>query len=109
MALHRAANIDSAGFKEIVTCGRETALVCFLADWSQPCKDMRETIDWLTDALYGTVKVLVLDTDEAPLEAAKYLVTSVPTLVLFVEGEPVCRVVGVRSFEDIEQIVMKNL
>ncbi len=109
MALHKPQQMDTAHFRAQVVEGQKTALVCFCEEWSQPCRDMAPVLEALCERYYGTVGVFMMDLEEASLPAAEYAVASIPTVLLFVGGVLVERVVGVRSYEEIEKRIMQYL
>lgn len=76
-------------------------LVDFWATWCGPCQMMAPVIEELTKELEGKIKVGKLSVDEAPKTAEKYNVMSVPTLILFKNGEVAKTLVGFRTKEDI--------
>lgn len=76
-------------------------LVDFWATWCGPCQMMALLIEELAGELEEKVKVGKLNVDEAPKTAEKYNVMSVPTLILFKNGEAAKTLVGFRTKEDI--------
>lgn len=69
-------------------------LVDFYAPWCGPCKVLGPMLEHLAAAFAGRVRFAKLNVDEAPDTAGRYGITGVPTLLLFRQGEPVDRVVG---------------
>ena len=80
-------------------------LVDFWAEWCGPCQLLAPIIDELADEYQGKVKVGKLDTDNAVRTASKYGVQSIPTVIVFVSGQPVERVVGLRAKQDFKTIL----
>jgi thioredoxin 1 len=78
-------------------------LVDFYADWCAPCKMMEPAVREV--AREGTVEVIKVDIDENQKAASAYGVRSVPTLVLFRDGEAVRRAVGAKSADEIREFV----
>jgi len=109
MALHKTEEINAQQFQEEIIEGKKTALICFYADWSAPCREMRQVVEQITDVYYGTVRVAFMDPEESPLVAAEYMVTSIPTLLVFTGAEAVDRMVGVRTYEDVEKMLIRYL
>ncbi|HLY64194.1 MAG TPA: thioredoxin, partial [Chloroflexota bacterium] len=72
----------------------EPVLVDFWASWCQPCRMVAPIVEELATENSGKLKVLKLDVDENQNTAMQYNVSSIPTLILFKEGEPVERMVG---------------
>ena len=69
-------------------------LVDFWAEWCGPCRMLGPVIDQLADEYAGKVKVGKVNVDDAPQTAARFAVQSIPTVMLFVNGEPAERVTG---------------
>jgi len=76
-------------------------LVDFWATWCGPCQMMGAVVEELAKDLEGKVKVGKLNVDENPQAAEKYGVMSIPTLILFKNGEEVKTLVGFRNKEEI--------
>lgn len=77
---------------------QDCVIVDFFATWCGPCRQMAPMLE---DA---NARVVKLDVDENPEIAQKYSVMSLPTLVLFNDGEEVKRLTGLRSKGDIESL-----
>ncbi len=77
--------------------GSGLALVDFGAEWCGPCKALAPTMEKISTAYAGKVGVFSVDIDASPGLAARNGVMSVPTLILFKDGKPVERVVGLIS------------
>lgn len=88
-------------FETEVLQSKIPVLVDFWATWCGPCQMMTPLIEELAKELEGKVKVGELNVDEAPQTAGKYNVMSVPTLILFKNGEVAKILVGFRTKEDI--------
>ncbi|NRG16468.1 thioredoxin TrxA [Rhizobiales bacterium] len=69
-------------------------VVDFWAEWCGPCKMIAPALEEISDELAGQVKVAKLNVDENQNIAIKYGVRSIPTLILFKDGEPVATQVG---------------
>ena len=83
------------------------SLIDFYADWCGPCKLLAPTVaDIATNRPNLTVgKVNV---DDSPELAAKYGIMSIPTLIIFKNGEPVDRIIGVRPLDTILSTLDKH-
>ena len=86
--------LSDDSFEQEVLKSEGPVLVDFHADWCPPCKALDPTIDALAEANVGVVKVAKLNIDDAPGTAKAYEITSIPTLLLFKDGRPVERFVG---------------
>ena len=80
-------------------------LVDFWAQWCGPCLMLAPTIDELANEYHGRLKVGKLDVDQAPQVAAKYGVQNIPTVVLFVNGQAVERIVGAKNKREYKAVL----
>ncbi len=71
-------------------------LVDFWAEWCGPCKMVGPIVDEIADEKAGSLKVVKLNVDENPATARAYGVMSIPTLLVFKDGEPAKRIVGAK-------------
>jgi len=88
-------HLDEAGFEETVVNGDGVAVVDFWAEWCQPCKILGPTIDKLGERYKGKATVAKVDIDNAQSIAVKYGISSSPTVIIFKNGEPVDKTIGV--------------
>lgn len=88
--------------------GNEVTLVDFWADWCGPCKMQAPVIDELGDKYEGKVTVAKLNVDDEPAIAARFGVMSIPTLIVYRQGEEVTRRVGVQSLDQLEAMLGVN-
>lgn len=72
-------------------------LVDFFADWCMPCRMLAPTIVAVADEYEGKAKVAKINIDEAQELAAQFGVMSIPTVILFKDGEAVSQKVGVND------------
>ncbi len=90
-------------FDNVISSG--VTLVDFWATWCGPCKMQGPIIDQLGDKYQGKFTVAKLDVDQNPSIAARYGVMSIPTLIVYREGEEVTRRVGVQSLQELETML----
>jgi len=83
-------------FEELIKSEKPT-LVDMFAQWCGPCKMMSPIIDELKTTMDGKANIIKIDIDDQRDLAIKYNVRSVPTLLLFKDGEVVWRQAGVSS------------
>lgn len=94
--------VNSQNFETEVLQSNIPVLVDFFATWCGPCKMIAPTIDQLSTEFSGKVKIVKLDVDEARDIAAQYNIMSVPTLMVFKNGEVVDKVLGAQSKSALE-------
>lgn len=76
-------------------------LVDFWAAWCGPCRMVSPVVEEIGNESDGRYRVGKINVDEQPALAARYNVMSIPTLMVFKDGQPVKTSVGVRSKQDI--------
>ena len=89
-------DVDASNFQQIVMEGsrRVPVVVDFWAEWCGPCKMIAPILDQLADELGDRVRIVKLNIDENPQTAVRYGVRSIPTLILFKNGEVAATKVG---------------
>lgn len=107
-----AENIGSVtdkDFEEVVLKAEHAVLVDFWAVWCGPCKMVVPTIEYLAEAYKDSLTVVKLNVDESMQTASKYGVMSIPTLLLFKNGEVMETIIGALPKDKIEEKVKKHL
>ncbi|MFC1656059.1 thioredoxin [Patescibacteria group bacterium] len=84
-------------------------LVDFFATWCGPCKMLAPVIEELAGEYEGKVKVGKLDVDENPETAGKFGVQSIPTIIIFKDGQEVDKMMGFQSKEVLKEHLDKAL
>jgi len=85
--------VTEATFKQEVLDHEGAVLVDFWATWCGPCRVLHPVLEEISDER-DDVKILSLDIEESAATAAQYEVLSVPTMILFKDGQMVKRMVG---------------
>ena len=91
-----AAAVTADKFDEEVLKSEIPVIVDFWAVWCGPCKALGPIVDQIAAEYTGKVKVLKLDVQTEPSVASKYGVSSIPTLLMFKDGDIVDRIVGLQ-------------
>ena len=85
---------NDANFEVEVVQSKTPVLVDFSATWCGPCKKLEPVVHEIATDYEGRLKVVKVDVDKAPGLAAKFAVMSVPTLILFRDGQVMAEVKG---------------
>jgi thioredoxin 1 len=102
------SKVSDADFDAEVLKSSEPVVVDFWAEWCGPCKMIAPALDEIAGSMNGKVKIVKLNVDENPATAAKYGVMSIPTLMLFKNGELASRQVGAQPKQKLEQWITSS-
>ena len=97
-----------ANFNDIIS-ENKPVLVDFYADWCQPCKMVAPILKQVKDEMGDKIKIIKINVDNNPVVASKYNIRSIPTLMLFKQGELKYSQAGVMPAQQIRNIIMQNL
>lgn len=100
MAVGKVSDTD---FDSQVLKATGPVVVDFWAEWCGPCRQIGPALEEIAGSLNGKVKIVKLNVDENPSTASKYGVMSIPTLMLFKNGEMASRQVGAAPKQKLEQ------
>ena len=95
-------------FNEIISSSKPT-LVDFFATWCGPCKMQSPILEQVKAKVGDAANIIKIDIDKNQALAAQYRVQSVPTLILFQNGEPVWRAVGVQQADVLEAYLYERI
>lgn len=96
-------HFDDTNFTKEIAQG--ITLVDFYADWCGPCRMMTPIIEQLAQEMTGRVVVAKLDIDSQQKTAQALQVTSIPTLILFKNGQEIKRIVGLKDKETLKKLL----
>ena len=95
-------------FNDIIKSGNLT-LVDFYATWCGPCKMMHPVLEQLKDELGDSIRIIKIDVDKNEAISSQYRIMSVPTFMLFKNGEAAWRQSGTIRLNDFKNIISQYL
>lgn len=100
--------VTDANFDQTLSA-HPLVLVDFWAEWCAPCRMIAPILEELARDYAGKVLVAKLDVDENPKTAMRFRVMSIPTVILFKNGQPVEVLVGAQPKRNFEAKIQKHL
>jgi thioredoxin 1 len=107
MAGPNTKEFTDANFEAEVLKSTTPVLVDFWAEWCPPCKALGPTIDKLATEYAGKVKVGKVDTDANRDTSMKYAISSIPTILVFKDGQLAHRIVGFKKEAEFKAVLDK--
>ncbi len=101
--------VNDENFDDEVLRSDIPVLVDFWAEWCGPCKVVGPTVEALASDYQGKVKVAKLNVDDNPEAAGRFGVRSIPTLIVFKDGEAQQTAVGVKPKGQLAELIEKVL
>jgi len=105
----KPAEVTDATFESDVLKSNLPVLVDFWAPWCGPCRMVSPIVEELADEYRGRVKFVKLNTDDNVQTASRYGIRSIPTLLLFRDGEPADQVIGFRPKRELAKVLDRAL
>jgi thioredoxin 1 len=84
-------------------------LVDFFADWCGPCKVQAPILKEVKTDIGDQVRIIKIDVDQSPAIAQQYAVSGIPTLILFMNGQPVWRQSGVATRKQLVDVIRQHI
>jgi thioredoxin 1 len=101
--------IQAAEFSAVTGNTTRPVLVDFHAAWCPPCKLMAPVLEALAGEFSGRIDFVKIDAEEAPELAGQFGVESIPTTILFRNGQEIARKVGFAPQEDLRALLTQAL
>jgi thioredoxin 1 len=101
MANANVKAFTDSNFKSEVLASKSPVLVDFWAEWCMPCKILGPTIDDIADQYQGKALVGKVDIDANQQVAMDFGISAIPTVIIFKDGQPAKKFVGLTKKEDL--------
>lgn len=101
-------NVSDQSFKSDVESSG-TVLVDFWAPWCGPCKMIAPVLEEIDGEIGDKLKIAKLNVDENPETASRFGVMSIPTLIVFKDGQPVDKIVGFQPKDNLVNTLNKHM
>ena len=104
-----ATHVTDGSFDQDVLKSSDPVVVDFWAEWCGPCHAIAPALEELSTELGGKVTIAKLNIDENPQTAIRYGVRSIPTLIMFKNGEPMAMQVGAAPKSRLSDWIQKSI
>lgn len=101
--------VDDSSFEATVLKSSQPVVVDFWAEWCGPCKMLAPTLETVATTLAGKVTIAKMDVDNSPMTPSKFGIRSIPTLILFKNGQAVATKVGGMPAADLQRWIESNI
>lgn len=101
--MSKPVSIDDSNFDQKVLQAKKPVVVDLWAAWCRPCLMVAPILDELAEEYDGRINFVKVDVDHNPKTATKYGVMSIPTLLIFKNGEPISNIVGFRPKAELKR------
>ncbi|MCM8756501.1 MAG: thioredoxin [Candidatus Omnitrophica bacterium] len=101
--------VNHDNFEKEVLKSKIPVVVDFWASWCNPCRKLYPILEELSMEYNGKIKFLKLNVEECPDLASTYMVMSIPTLIVFKDGNPCDRKTGLLNKIDLEKFISPHM
>jgi thioredoxin 1 len=109
MASEKIVTISEDNFENEVLKSDQPVLVDFWAEWCGPCRMVAPVLDQIADEMDGKVRIAKLNVDENQRIAYQFQVSSIPTFILFKNGQVADRTMGAMPKTAFQSFIDRNL
>ena len=95
--------VDDSNFDQTVLQAKAPVLVDFWAPWCRPCLMVAPILDELAEEYSGRVIIARIDVDQNQKTASRYHIMSIPTMLLFKNGEPTFNIIGFKPKQELKR------
>ena len=107
--MSNAIEINDASFEQEVINSQNVTIVDFWAPWCGPCRKLGPVLDEVASEMNEKIKVVKMNTDENIETAKSYSISGLPTILVFKDGKPVERMVGLMQKSALISNIEKHL
>jgi thioredoxin 1 len=100
-------HLNSTKFAETIKSSKVPVLIDYSAEWCAPCRMIPPIFERLSKDFAGNIIFGKVDIDEEPGIARAFGITAVPTLIIFKDGKPIDRILGVVGYDQLYKILNK--
>jgi len=104
-----ANNVTDSSFEEEVLKSDLPVVVDFWAEWCGPCRMLTPIIEEISKELQGKIKIFKMNIDENPNIPSEYGIRSIPTMMLFKNGEQIDTSIGVKPKNSLVEWINKHI
>ena len=101
--------LTASDFDQLVAGADKPVLVDFWAAWCGPCRALGPVVEEVAEEMSGKIDVYKCNVDEESELAQKFQIASIPTLILFKDGQPAHTIMGNRPKADLEKEILTHL
>ncbi len=109
MASEAIIEVSDSNFESEVVKSDVPVLVDFWAPWCGPCRAIAPIVEEISSSYEGKIKVGKMNVDENQATTMKFGIRSIPTIIMFKDGEAVDQIIGAVPKGEIERVVEKSL
>jgi thioredoxin 1 len=109
MSNPNVSQVSDASFEGDILKSQVPVLVDFWAPWCGPCRSVAPIVEDLATQYAGKIKVAKINVDESTEVAMRYQITSIPTFILFKNGEVADRALGALPKSEFVKLIDRNL
>ena len=109
MASEAIIEVSDSNFESEVVKSDVPVLVDFWAPWCGPCRAIAPIVEEISSSYEGKIKVGKMNADENQATTMKFGIRSIPTIIMFKDGEAVDQIIGAVPKGEIERVVEKSL
>ena len=99
------AHVNQDNFQQVVLESDKPVLVDFWAPWCGPCRAVAPVVEELAREYGAKASFAKVNVDDAPLVASKYGIMSIPTLIVFKDGQPAHQVIGFKPKAELKKLL----